>query len=829
MKTLAELQEELATAREVCDAAKYDLLEAEIRVINLREVVNVSAALFSAAQEAVDNFTEPDMTREELVAALAAAESELASQEAELIAAETLLESYRQQYSEAAANAEVAKSEWDRLYELGNIAFEQISAQKIVVLGEQNDVATAKQTVDAAQAALDAFDYIEPPPPSDGVYPLEINGEPWTFRTPSPAGLSIKTSHPRLLLPGREDEIRAKLTDPAYDFEHRLFRDQPVYWALQYAINGDVAKGEAAKDWLLSQPTTAPKYGDGILPMVLVYDWCHDLFDDEDREQAIEICFAAVYMQPPSPGSVEWIVTGPRATEKGDGFTEWYGNDVHEPRSHGKGIQLRGLIALAFAHDGVRDAWCQYFFQRMLDGRDGRVYPIHDKTRGGLLDLHNSMALDSGGSQAGDHGQIITGYTAMFFDTAWQLMACWESATGDDLFSRDNAYRRMPSWLAYACQPGVMPGDGEALWALSGLYRQIDPAEAGLAEWLSRKYYSGRKDFIAFVVDDRSVKPLSPSEAGLPLSAFRAGDDRCYSQSGWNDSDTHVVLTTRTLDTHRYEPAAGLLSISGGGEKLLVGGQAKKGSMNVVYGSGIWLWPTGTSPTHSQQSSTYWGGFHLPPGEKVPRATEPLAVATHPGYRGVLPTENHGDEDYHVFAIDAARFACDGLKSPLDVKKNKRTVVHLKPIDEREFIVVYDRVVVGEGVSHLWGCRFMNRPEVNGNSFRADSGTKTMHGTFLSDISLEIRGGPGKATEGPNGESYDGTGYTFKDDDSGRDTFGSYALFAKPPGGATDYCVVLEIGDAGFVPVNPSIIDSKLTVGGWSVDFTVEDQTKVSR
>jgi hypothetical protein len=94
---------------------------------------------------------------------------------------------------------------------------------------------------------------------------------------------------------------------------------------------------------------------------------------------------------------------------------------------------------------------------------------------------------------------------------------------------------------------------------------------------------------------------------------------------------------------------------------------------------------------------------------------------------------------------------------------------------------------------------------------------------------LDVRGGPGKATEGPNGESYDGIGYKFLDDDSGRDTFGSYALFAKPIGGETDYCVVLEIGDAGFVPVNPSIIDSKLTVGGWSVDFTVECQTKVSR
>ncbi|TWU11246.1 hypothetical protein CA54_00500 [Symmachiella macrocystis] len=673
--------------------------------------------------------------------------------------------------------------------------------------------------------------------PPNGIIPLEINGRQWSFRTPPPKGIKVRADHPRLLITKESlPEVQAKLDNFAlYGNEMKAIVKQPALQALFYAVYGDAVAGEMAKKALIETPDSM-NTGDGTdgFFWCLVYDWCHDLFTPAEREFAMRRIMEKYRLEFPAPGESEF--KDKVVLEMGGGYS--YDNNPHEPGEHAIGFQLRGVIALAFYGDGVRDEWCENVFQAMLGRkRDKKIYPIYEPLGGGLLDGHNSMALDSGGSQAGNHSHgPLSGYNEMFFSTASMLMSAWESATGDELFSRDNFYRKLPHWLVYDLDVEQSIGSAsgmQVLRQLTGIYKEIDPEMASLAAWLSQKYGEGQyNELVTLILGDKTVVPKSPEEIGLPTSAFLRGADRWYSQTGWSENDTRVELTTRSVDTNRYEPAAGLLSITSDKEKLLISGQAKKGSKSVVFGSGIWLWPTDNSPTHIQESSTYWGGRHLSRDERVRRASNPYKVATQSGYWGVLPTEDHGEENYHVFTVDASRFAYDGKKSKLDVKKNKRTVAHLKPVDGREFIVVYDRVSVGDGVSQLWGGRFMNRPEVSGDTFMSTNNKMAIHGTVLAPKAvLDVRGGPGKATKGPSGESYDGVGYIFKDDDSSRAVFGSYSLFIKPDYVSKQqvYCVVFEIGAAGFVPAKAKIHDHIVTVGGWRVDFNTEDATKVSR
>ncbi len=674
---------------------------------------------------------------------------------------------------------------------------------------------------------------------SNGIIPLEINGREWSFRTPPPKGIKVRADHPRLLITKESlPDVQAKLDNFAlYGKEMKAIVKEPALQALFYAVYGDTVAGEMAKKALLEIPEGKKSRGHGTSGYFwcLVYDWCHDLFTPSEREVAMRRIMQEFRLEFPAPGesAVKETIKAKVSVKGGFG----YGNDEHEPKSHSFGYQLRGVIALAFYGDGVRDEWCENVFQSMLDGKKGeKIYPIYEASEGGLLDGHNSLALDSGGCQAGHHSNgPISGYNEMLVATVPMLMAVWESATGDELFSRDNFIRKLPHWVTYEIDAGQnigSAGGSQVLRQLTGIYKTIDPEMASLAAWLNQKYGEGQyNELVTLILGDKTTIPKSPEELRLPTSACLNGADRCYSRSGWSDEDTRVVMTSRTIDTSRYEPASGLLSITSGNEKLLFAGHAKKGGRSVVYGSGIWLWPTGKSPTHIQQSSTYWGGRHLSRDEWVPRAGNPYKVATQSGYWGKLPTEDHGEDDYHVFSVDVSRFACDGVKSRLDVKKNKRTMVHLKPVDGREFIVVYDRVSVGDGVSQLWGGRFMNRPEVSGDTFMATNNKMAIHGTVLAPKAvLDVRGGPGKATEGPSGESYDGNGYIFKDDDSSRDVFGSYSLFIKPDHVAKqqDYCVVFEIGAAGFTPAKAVIDDHIVTVGGWRVDFNTEDATKVS-
>ncbi len=245
------------------------------------------------------------------------------------------------------------------------------------------------------------------------LFPLTINGKQWTFRTPPPENLKVREKHPRFLLPGHEEEIHSKLTDPRYTMLHKLAADaQPMaYQALVYAMSGSRAAGEVAKAHLLSL-AAEPQGGDSagnIFFEIMIYDWCNDLFNAQEREQALHILCERVRMHMPKPGSTEFEAYS-LSTKKGDGFGAWFDNDIHNPRQY-SGFLWRGLVALAFHGDGVRDEWCEYVYQAMLNNTDARIYPVYDPQRGGLVDSHNQRALDSGGIQSGwNHNRIMDGY-----------------------------------------------------------------------------------------------------------------------------------------------------------------------------------------------------------------------------------------------------------------------------------------------------------------------------------------------------------------------------------------------------------------------------------
>ena len=684
----------------------------------------------------------------------------------------------------------------------------------------------------------------DPDPPSDEVYPLTVNGKQWTFRTPAPANLKVKAEHPRFLLPGREDELRHRLESDTYKkWRQNAENIQPrAMDAMRYALLGDTAAGTRAKNFLLSREAKGQLDENVEVFMfheILLYDWCYDLFTPEERERAMYILGKRIWINLPAPGEIDFNQNHPGARLNIDGgFRGQYGNNSYEP-GHLHGVLYRGLLALAFHGDGVRDEWCEHGFQTLMTNTDGRFIPMYDPLRGGLIDLHNQRALDSGGTQSGWHHQkIMDGYESNFGWVLPNFMEAWNTATGDDTWTDNNYFRLMPYHIAYRWRRGQLLGPGEMtqiVSMLTGIYKDRDPEMAGVAKYLASQTDEGRyRDFLLFILGDRSTKAIHPKDLPhrFPLAKTLNGADLCVSRSDWGPDATVVQLTTRTLDTHRYEPSVGILDIARKGTRLLARGHGRKGAMRTFGHAAIQIWETGRRPQEFQQSETTWT---IPDSNRV---QFPYHAVTQDLYRGIEPSEDHGDETYHVFAVDSAKFRINGTPHTefykIDVDKCKRTIVHLRPNGGREFIVVYDRVEVGPGLSHCWGTRTENEPTVAGNAFTAVNGNQQIVGTVLTPgMIVEKRGGIPKCTEGPNGELYGGVDSALFDDgrEMSRWFWGYYSVFIKPNTirQQQDYCVVLEVGDEGFTPAPAMMNGTAVSVDGWSVDFSSEDQTKVSR
>lgn len=693
-----------------------------------------------------------------------------------------------------------------------------------------------------------------PLPPVDGLYDLTLrSGKECTFVTPAPADLEV-VAHPRFLIPGRREDLQRKLTDDDHATLRKTSREY-TYNALLYAMNGDVAAGIEAKEWVLAQPKELQNtHGAGtIYHELLVYDWCHDLFTAAERDQLFQDLCTRIGIIAPEPGSAEFGIVDERwqHQHKGDGFPPGvrFGNDHGDPtQSHG--FIYRGLFALAFYGDGVRDEFCEYIYGTMLDSSDARIHSFYDPVHGGLVDSHNQRALDSGGIQSGwNHDRVMDGYEEYFTAYMIPYMAAWDSATGDDSFTDNNYFRLMAHRTAYRWHKGIIIGAPrlqQTVTQLTGLYRDSDPQMAGLARWLvDQDSMGGYQSLETLVLADLAVEPIHPKDIDwMPLGKTLKGDDICHTRSSWEPNATCVQLFTRTMDSHRCEPEIGGLHIVRNGVPLIMRGRGRKGSDESLLTANVNIYPKGGRLETNNQGDSYWGGGHLKgPFALYPwvdRATSVIDTATQPSYRGILPTEDHGDDSHHVFAVDSMKFremqmdpANELVQERMDVDKAKRTLVHLRPTDGREFIIVYDRIECSADYDHVWFSRYLNEPIASGNSWAAANDGQQISGQVLSPgMEVLVRGGPGKETEGPNGESYNGVGKVFYDAGSKYTQMqGAYAVFVRPTPALPkqDYCVVLEVGDAGFVPAAATMTGKVVSVGGWQIDFMVEDQTKVSR
>lgn len=688
-------------------------------------------------------------------------------------------------------------------------------------------------------------------PPADNLYPLTVQGESWTFKT-DPGSLTIRASHPRLLL--TTDNLASKqsrIQNAAHLSLYTSAKDgSPAGQALAYQIDGDTTRGNLAKDALLALAADVEidqNSGDRGFEWALVYDWTYDLMSPAERLTAGDRLMRICGMNPPDAGEIEtgFSIQGNRHTDITDSMI-WSGNDDHEPKNHSYGFLFRGVAALALAGDGYRDEWCDYVIARLQDGTDGRFYAMYDAERGAALDMHNLLALDSGGCRAGQHDRVISGYNGMFMEYGLYMQAAWDSAMDDNMLERNNMYRYMSRFVAYdrrRLNEKDRTGAEETIACCAGVYGD------GLAQWLVDNH--GQFTATGFpvqrlVLGDLDQAWSDPASEGLPETSYEKGACKWYSSTGWDDnSDTMLYVSSMEIDIGRHESQPGVFAVHRGLDKLIVAGKHKKGFQHFLWGSGLWMYPNGQLLTYPEFGTTYWGAQHLkspsanwtsaPP---IPgRMAYPYDGATKLGYRGPSYSELNTQSTYAVFGLDYGHWAVHNEdKRSLQVDKCKATFVHVKPdVNGREFLVIFYRTNTPAGVDHLWGCRTIHEASLSSNTFTVNEGTSKLFGTILNPSgTLETRGGIPQMTEGPFGEIYSGgtyTGYNFKNDDpSAIDTYGEYAVFFKPTSIqlVENYAVCLEIGATGFSEVTPTYGAGVVSVGGHTLDFSTEDSTVVT-
>jgi len=676
---------------------------------------------------------------------------------------------------------------------------------------------------------------------------LIVDGQQWSFNTPAPENIQVRSGHPRLLL-RRElfDDLKAKLSSDLYAKDLRIHADNPAYQALRYAVYGETAQGELAKAALLALPETLTfkQMDDGALRWSLVYDWIHPLLSKAEQTAAAKRLFAQLGMIFPEDGSatiafIEDKNMRPTYADVEGGFP--ITNDAWEADNHSKGLILRAVVAMALSGDGVCDAWCDYVMHSTLHGGDLRFIPFY-APEGGMLDGHMLLALDSGGCQAGRYVEgAIMGYTSMFVNSPARVATLYESATDDPLMTRDNFFKLLPHYLAYTYSPPFepYPGNGhhtdETLDLLSGVYKHSAPEMAAVSLYLNQMNRKAKSDIVSLVAGDRRVTPKSPGDLNWPLSKLLRGADEWHSRSSWDyDTATHVQVTAPALLTSRQESAAGILGIDRGPDPLVVDGRHKKGAQCGLFGSGPWVGNLERFVNRMQSRGPYWGADHLrvewTPDNKgtgplwATRSNKPRLMATHKGFRGASDVIANSGNGWSAITQEFGQlFTVDGIGA--GVKKWRRTVVHLLPdSDGREFVIVVDDVDVPQNRRHCINFRTMQEPLIEGNRATITQGASQAVLTVIGQGATMIkRGGEGSRTIDIDGNSHDGEGYYFWDDtdDAGHAIpYGLWSLFVKPPPQETyQYRTVIEIGPKGFTPVDVSTLKDTVQLGGRQFNF----------
>jgi len=665
--------------------------------------------------------------------------------------------------------------------------------------------------------------------------PVMVAGQPWTFHTAGPPKeeRQVLATHPRLLVTRQSlPALREKLKAPVYeDYMVELLQTAEQGDACANALSYHLREpgqresfGRRAREQVLAGEW--PKWGGladaTLLAAALAYDWTADLLTPEEKKQVFEQLRS---------------LPGMRAKPQGE--HAWYQNDGY---ARG-GTPYRPLVALAAHGDSVDDAWCAEILDRAY-GEDLEVRGPYGPLSGrGYLDVLKSIALDTGGSQAGNHGTSpTTGYTSMYLTGSPLVLAAWETATGERLFERCNYFRYLPYWLAYESDRWIFQGESDketlayvpsgvglaVLEYVTGVYRDIEPNMAALAAWHLKEFGTQKYTLIPrLILGDLRVEPKSPEELGLPTAAYLRGADCFFSMSSWAPDASRIRFQIRYLDTNRYEPHTNVFSVSKYGY-VAPGGRVGKGTRNPGNHSGLWFYEAGgeTEMPNQQQGSTYWSGLRYP----AERAQGALEVVTNSCYRAGGPTAVGVHEGYRFATADAAR-----LLAVSNASRYERTVLHLLPLGQnREYVVVHDRTEAGRNVQRAWSLRTLDELATNGRVTKREAGwvvydgateatvTNRMancHGAmhltvvFPENPLLQWRGGvnfEGMSPEGnryilPTGRGNCKQGYA--QSDFCRYKYGAGNLFIQAPvfQPRQNYLMVMQLADADtFDPASRS-------------------------
>ncbi len=542
--------------------------------------------------------------------------------------------------------------------------------------------------------------------------PVTIDGKVWTFHTPPPPKdrRKVAPGHPRILMTRAQlPALRQKLAEPVYKPYMKRIGDLGKggdVWAnaLLYHLGVDdkEAFGRKAREQAL-----AGEYGrwggspGPHLGSILAYDWTAELLSAEEKKVAFK------HMVSKFDFDAKWTHQG------------WYGNDVYGPMAQ---LTYKVLPPLAAWGDGVDDAWCRKILDRAY-AEDPDLIGMYGPEKGqGLLDVLNTIGLDTGGSQAGEKPHSPTlGYTSMYLQGIPLLAAAWDRATGEPILRQLNWLRLLPHWLAYESYRWQFKADEEsrpfafgpagvglaALEYMTGLYEQIDPDMAALAAWHVQQFGTYRYPIIRrAILGDLRVKPKSPVDLKLPTAAYLRGADTFYSRSSWDEDATCVKMHIRYLDTNRYEHHTNTFTISKFG-RLAPGSRPGKGTRNESNHSGLWMYdPKSTARgMYKLQGTAFWTGLRYRPR----RPNGARAVVTDPVYRAGGPTAVGVRDGYRFASADAAR-----LLNARGAKRYHRTLVHLLPTGkDREFVVIHDRTEATENVLRAWSLRTSARPTGN--------------------------------------------------------------------------------------------------------------------
>jgi hypothetical protein len=690
--------------------------------------------------------------------------------------------------------------------------------------------------------------------------PVLVAGRTWTFHTSGPPKEKrrVLATHPRLLVTRQTlPALREKLKAPVYEsYMAELLstaeQGDACANALLYHLHEPgqrEAFGRKARQQVLAGAW--PQWGGladaTLLAAALAYDWTADLLTPDEKTQVFER-----------------VRSLPGVRAKPQGEHTWYENDCY---ARG-GTPYRPLVALAAHGDGVDDAWCAAILDRAY-GEDlefrGPYGPLSGR---GYLDVLNSIALDTGGSQAGNHGTSpTTGYTSMYLTGSPLVLAAWETATGERLFERCNYFRYLPYWLAYESDRWVFQGETDkdtlayvpsgvglaVLEYITGAYRDIEPNMAALAAWHLKEFGPDKYTLIPrLILGDLRVEPKSPEVLGLPTAAYLRGADCFFSMSSWEPDASRIRFQIRCLDTNRYEPHTNVFSISKYGF-VAPGGRVGKGTRNPGNHSGLWFYEPGaeTEMPNQQQGSTYWSGLRYP----AERAQGALEVATEPCYRAGGPRAVGVHEGYRFATADAAR-----LLAVSNASRYERTILHLLPLGpNREYVVVHDRTEASENVRRAWNLRTLDEPATNGRVTKREAGWVVYDGTTEATVTnrmanchgamhltvvlpenplVQWRGGLNFEGMSPEGDRYvlpTGRGdckQGYAESDYCRYKYGAGNLFIQAPAfrPRQNYLMVMQLADAdSFDPAGRSAVarlhDAEIDAAQldeWVVVFTAE-------